>query len=87
MIRIRNKLNSMPIYVEGMEIPPLGFIDIEIPRTPQIRSLESRGSISVSELKNPNTEEIYEHNDIDQNIINETNDKTIKSSSKRGKKN
>ena len=86
MIRITNK-NSTLISVEGHVILPFKSIDIEIPRTPSIRSLERNGIITVSELSEPNTEEINEHNDIEQNVIETANEEVSVKSSKRRKKN
>lgn len=87
MIRILNR-NSTFISVEGHMIPPFKSINIEIPRTPSIRSLERNGIITVSELSEPNTEEINEHNNINQNVIETANEEVSgKSSTKRRKKN
>lgn len=98
MIKITNK-HSTFISVEGNVIPPFKSIEIEMPRTPSIRSLERNGIIAISEMKEPSTNEILEYNEVekidsieDKNIEleeskesekNETNEK----SSKKRKKN
>lgn len=95
MIKITNK-HSTFISVEGNVIPPFKSIEIEMPRTPSIRSLERNGIIAISEMKEPSTNEILEYNEVEkiENVVeenkkseesekNETNEK----SSKKRKKN
>lgn len=84
MIRVTNR-NSTFISVEGNMIPPFKSIDIEMPCTSSIKSLERNGIISVYELDEPNTEEINEHNDIEQEVINIANEEINKSSKKKNK--
>lgn len=91
MIRIVNK-NSTFITVEGYMILPSKHIDVEMPRTPSIRSLERNGIISVTELKEPTTDEIHEHNEIEQEMLeteekDENEEAVEKSSTKKRKKN
>ena len=85
MIRITNK-HSTFITVEGNMIPPFKYIDIEMPRTPSIRSLERNGIIAISELAEPSTEEINEHNDIEQEVIDTANKEVAEKSSNKKKK-